>query len=63
MRVLGLFDKYFLVLIIIQGLILILDSKVFLKWNMNDIAVKAKTIAITTMIFGIVLHLITIYIA
>jgi hypothetical protein len=63
LRVLGLFDKYFLILMVIQGLILIFDSKIFLKSNMIGIAKKAKSIAISIMILGITLHLITIYIS
>lgn len=63
MRVLGLFDKYFLALMIIQGFILIMDSKGFFKWNMKDSGRKAKSIGIGIIIIGIVMYLITTYIA
>ncbi|MTK12609.1 MAG: hypothetical protein F8N39_11140 [Clostridiaceae bacterium] len=63
MRVLGLYDKYFLALMIIQGFILIIDSKNFLKWNMKDTARKAKSIGISIIIIGIMLYLVTMYIA
>lgn len=63
MRILGLYDKYFLTLMIIQGFILIIDSKNFFKWNMRDTARKAKSIGIGIIIIGIMLYLVTMYIA
>lgn len=61
MRLLGLFDRYFLLLMIIQGLILVVDSKGFSRWDMKDTSKKSRTIGIGIIIVSIVLHLITIY--
>lgn len=61
MRLLGLFDRYFLLLMIIQGLILFVDSKGFSRWDMKDTSKKSRAIGIGIIIVSIVLHLITIY--
>lgn len=63
MRLLGLFDKYFLILMIIQGLILLTDSKGFLKWGMKATAKKSRIIGIGLIIISIILNLITRYMA
>ncbi|MBV7272370.1 hypothetical protein JMF89_01635 [Clostridiaceae bacterium UIB06] len=61
MRILELFDKYFLILMIIQGLILIIDSKGFSSWNMKDTSRKSKSMGIGIIIIAVVLYLVTMY--
>ena len=61
MRILGLFDKYFLILMIIQGLILIIDSKGFSNWDMKNISRKSKSIGIGIIVIAFVLYLISTY--
>lgn len=61
MRIFGLFDKYFLILMIIQGLVLIIDSKGFSSWNMKDTSRKSKSIGIAIIVVAVILYLITAY--
>jgi len=58
MKVLDLFDTYFLVLMIIQGLIVgLYDASAFKKKNAERAGKKARTIGITLIIVAIVLYI------
>jgi hypothetical protein len=58
MLIIGLFTKYFLLLMIIQGLMVgIVDAKAFYKNNMKETAIKARFIGIGYTVLGIVLFL------
>lgn len=64
MRVLGLVTKYFLMLMVIEGVVVaFIDSKNFKKANMKSAAHKARRIGILTMIFSVILYLLQMYIA
>ena len=59
MKILGLFDKYFLLLMLIQGLIVIvIDSKYYLKNGNEKLSKKARyfggcTIGISIVLFAV----------
>lgn len=58
MKILDLFGKYFLFLILIQGFILgFFDVKSFEKENLNQIAKKAKVIGRGSMIIAVILFI------
>jgi len=58
MLIVGLFTKYFLILMLVQGYIVgILDAKSFYKNNMKKTAIKARFLGIGFMALGIVLFL------
>jgi len=62
MRILGLFSKYFLMLMVIQGFVLIfIDSKSFKKACMQKTANKAKIIGTGSILISFVLYLLGIY--
>ncbi len=62
MKIIGLFNKYFVILMVIQGLVLIfVDSKSFNKANMRDIGAKAKFIGIGSIIISISLYFISTF--
>lgn len=56
MKILDLFGKYFLFLILIQGFILgFFDVKSFEKENLNQLAKKAKIIGRGSIIIAVIL--------
>lgn len=63
MRVLELFDKYFLILMIIQGGILsFIDSRGFKESNLGKLSRKSKLIGIVAILISIVFYLSTNFI-
>lgn len=62
MRILGLFSKYFLILMVIQGFVLTcIDSKSFKNACMHKTATKAKIIGMGTIAISFILYLLAIY--
>lgn len=58
MKILDLFGKYFLLLILIQGFILgFFDVKSFEKENLNQVAKKAKVVGRGAIIIAIILFI------
>lgn len=58
MKILDLFGKYFLFLILIQGFILgFFDVKSFEKENLNEVAKKAKVIGRGSIIIAVILFI------
>lgn len=58
MLIIGLFTIYFLLLMVILGLIVgISDAKAFYKNNMKETAIKARFIGIGYVVLGIVLFI------
>jgi hypothetical protein len=56
MKILDLFGKYFLFLILIQGFILgFFDVKSFEKENLNQVAKKAKVVGRGAIIIAVIL--------
>lgn len=63
-RILGLVSKYFVILMVIQGLMLVfIDSRSFKRANMKRAAEDAKVIGLVSIISSIVLYVLAIYIA
>lgn len=57
MLIIGLFTKYFLILMIIQGLVVgFMDVKAFNRFNMKDTAKKARIIGLGSIGVGIILY-------
>lgn len=64
MRLLRLFDKYFLILMLIQAFVLIfIDSRIFKTSNLGDEAKKSKLIGVGAIVISIMLYIITEYMA
>ncbi len=62
MRILGLFNKYFLALMIIQGLVLaFIDSKSFRRAGMKGTANRAKLLGLGSILVSVVLSIIAMY--
>lgn len=62
MRLINIFDKYFLILMIIQGSILaFFDSKNFSKRNLRDIGKRAKIMGISSILISFLLYLISVF--
>lgn len=58
MKVINLFTKYFLALLLIQGFIaVVLDSTSFKNSGMNGACKKAKVIGKCSMTLGIILYI------
>lgn len=58
MRILDLFGKYFLFLVLIQGSILgFFDVKSFEKENLNQVAKKAKIVGRGSIIIAVILFI------
>jgi len=56
MRVLGLFDMYFLAMMLIQGtIVLTVDSRDFKKSGMGGISKKARILGGLTIVISIIL--------
>lgn len=54
MLIVGLFTKYFLILMVIQGYIVgIVDAKSFYKNNMKETAIKARALGIGFIFLGV----------
>lgn len=57
MLLIGLFTKYFLLLMIIQGILVgIIDAARFKKSNMPDTAKKARILGIGSIALGLLLY-------
>ena len=64
MRILRLISKYFVILMVIQGFVLVfIDSRGFKRANMKRAANNAKVIGGVSIITSIVLYVLAIYIA
>ncbi|MBC2579891.1 CLC_0170 family protein [Clostridium sp. DJ247] len=64
MRLIRLFDKYFLILMVIQGFVVgFIDSRRFKNFKINHMARKAKIIGRASIVVALTLYLITKYIA
>lgn len=58
MKIIKIFDGYFLILMIIQGLILIfIDGKKFSKRNFGDVTQKAKVIGVISIVISCAFYL------
>ncbi|WP_349305989.1 CLC_0170 family protein [Clostridium swellfunianum] len=54
MLIIGLFTKYFLILMVVQGIIVgFIDVSYFKKSNMGDTAKKARILGIGSIILGV----------
>lgn len=63
MRLIKVFDKYFLILMTIQGFITIfIDSRKFNTFSMKDAARKAKKIGLSCIIISAALYMINRFI-
>ena len=59
MRILGLFDIYFLIMMLIEGtVVLIVDSRFFKKSGMGSLSRKAHTLGWIAIITAIILFII-----
>lgn len=57
MLVIGLFSKYFLILMVIQGIIVgFIDAAGFKRSGMMDTAKKARALGIGSIVLGVVLY-------
>lgn len=64
MRILGLISKYFLILMVIQGFVLVaIDSRGFKRANQKVAANNAKVIGRVSIVASIVLYVLAIYLA
>lgn len=60
MRIFGLFDKYFLILMIIQSLILIFyDGAIFRRKDEKQSMMQARSIGIPVIILSIALYILS----
>ena len=58
MRILGLFDMYFLTMMLIQGVVVInVDARYFKKSGMNSTSKKAHILGWLTIIIAIILFI------
>ncbi|AYD39175.1 hypothetical protein D4Z93_00795 [Clostridium fermenticellae] len=63
MRILHLFDKYFLILMVIQGGLLgLIDYAKFKRDDNFKLAIRAKFVGIVSILVAIILYLITNFI-
>ncbi len=59
MRILGLCDKYFVILIVIQGIIMItIDYATFKEYKMKEVAKKSRIIGISAIVIAVTLSII-----
>ena len=59
MRVLSLCDNYFVILILIQGIIMItIDYVTFKEYKMKELAKKSRNIGITAIVISVTLYII-----
>jgi hypothetical protein len=59
-RVFGLFDKYFLILMIIQGMILTFyDGGIFKRKDENQSMKQARSIGVSAIILSIALYIVS----
>ena len=63
MRILGLFDEYFLILMLIQGfMVSVVDATSFKEKGMKRAAKKAKYLGTITILLSVILFAITKFI-
>lgn len=63
MRIIGLFNKYFLAFMLIQGFVLaFIDSKSLRKLGMKRTANRARILGIGSILVSVALYFIAIYI-
>jgi hypothetical protein len=56
-QIIGLFSKYFLILMLIQGFIAgFIDASFFKRSNMMDAAKKARILGISSIVLGVILY-------
>ena len=64
MRILSLFDKYFVILIVIQGIIMItIDYVTFKEYKMKEVAKKSRIIGISAIIIAVTLSIIRLIVS
>ncbi|AKA71073.1 CLC_0170 family protein [Clostridium scatologenes] len=62
MRIIKIFNGYFLILMIIQGLVLaFFDSTSFSKRNLRDVSKKARFLGIGFIIISVCLYLVNVF--
>lgn len=58
MLIIGLFSKYFMILLVLQGIVVgFIDAGSFKKSGMNDTYVKARLLGIGSIVLGIGLYI------
>ncbi|WBW98461.1 CLC_0170 family protein [Oceanirhabdus sp. W0125-5] len=58
MRILSLFDKYLVILVVIQGLIMItIDYATFKEYKMKEVAKKSRVIGISAIVIVVTLSI------
>ncbi|MCM1990047.1 CLC_0170 family protein [Oceanirhabdus seepicola] len=61
MRILSLCDKYFVILIVIQGIIMItIDYVTFKEYKMKEVAKKSRVIGISAIVIAVTLSIINL---
>ena len=64
MRILGLCDKYFVILIVIQGIIMItVDYANFKEYKMKEVAKKSRVIGISAIVIAVTLSIIRLIVS
>ena len=64
MRILGLCDNYFVILILIQGIVMItIDYVTFREYKMKELAKKSRTIGISAIVISITLYIIRLIVS
>ncbi|AKN33280.1 hypothetical protein Ccar_21585 [Clostridium carboxidivorans P7] len=62
MRIIKIFNGYFLILMIIQGLVLaFFDSRSFSRRNLRDVSKMAKFLGISFIIMSVCLYLVSTF--
>lgn len=62
MNLIHLFDKYFLILMVVQGVFLIfIDPKKFKRDKLEKTALKSKVIGIVFIVFSMTMYILSIY--
>lgn len=58
MLLIGLFSKYFLILMVLQGIVVgFIDAGAFKRNKMRDTAIKARILGIGSIVLGIALYI------
>lgn len=64
MRILGLCDNYFVILILIQGIIMItIDYVTFKEYKMKELAKKSRIIGISAIVISLTLYIIRLIVS
>ena len=64
MRVLSLCDNYFVILIIIQGIVMItIDYVTFKEYKMKEVAKKSRIIGISAIVIAVTLSIIRLIVS